>query len=334
VKALALISGGLDSLLAAKVMRDTGIDVIGLYFVTSFGTCHKKALQTEVTHAAKAAQSVGIPLEVIDITEDFFKILRKPKHGFGSQVNPCIDCKILMLAKARALLEKYQASFVVTGEVLGQRPMSQHRRALSIIEQESGLEGLMVRPLSARLLAETIPEKQGWISRERLLSISGRSRRPQIALAQALGIERYPNAAGGCLLTEEAFSRRFRDLLSHDECSLENTKLLTLGRHFRIGERTKLVVGRDQCESEALPGFLKQGDYLFMPPLDLAGPTALGRGVFDEGLIRLACSIVSRYCDRHGASEVSVVYQIKGCAATCQCVARAADDGQIHALRI
>lgn len=321
-------------MLAAKVVRLAGIEVIGLYFVTSFGTCHKKALENQEKKSMSAARSAGIPLETIDITDDFFKILRKPKHGFGSQVNPCIDCKILMLAKAAALLEKYRASFVVTGEVLGQRPMSQHRRALSIIEQESGLEGLVVRPLSARLLDETIPEKQGWISREHLLSISGRSRKPQMALAQSLGIEQYPNAAGGCLLTEKDFARRFRDLLSHEECGLDNAKLLAIGRHFRIGERTKLVVGRDQCESEALSGFLRQGDYLFMPPDDVAGPTALGRGVFDEELIRVACSIVSRYCDRHGVSDIPVVYRVFGRAATCQYLAPAADETAIHTMRI
>ncbi len=334
MKALALISGGLDSMLAARVIRDCGVDVHGLNFVTSFGMCHKKTLLQTESPSALAARSVGIPLETIDITDDFFTLLRKPKHGFGSCVNPCIDCKILMLHKARALLDTYQASFVVTGEVLGQRPMSQHRRALAIIERESGLEGLVVRPLSAGLLDETVPEKKGWVSRQRLLSISGRSRKPQIALAQSWGITQYPNAAGGCLLTEKEFARRFRDLVSHKACTLDNVKLLTIGRHFRLSEKTKLIVGRDQCESEALPGFVMPGDYLFTPTVDMAGPTALGRGLLNDEMVRLSCSIVSRYCDRGGVPQVPIMYHISGSLKAAQCIAPAAEESLVHAKRI
>jgi tRNA U34 2-thiouridine synthase MnmA/TrmU len=297
MKALALISGGLDSTLAAKLVKEQGIEVIGLNFHTSFGTCEKDAAGQLRNRAEESASSMGIELKTIDISEDFFRMFKNPRYGYGANINPCIDCKILMLRKAKELMEGLDAAFVVTGEVLGQRPMSQHRYALKIIEEESGLKGLVVRPLSARLLGETIPEKEGWVSRDKLLDFSGRSRKPQMALACAHNIKDYPNAAGGCLLTDPEFAKRLKELIGHQELSMQNVKLLKIGRHFRISERTKLVVGRNEKENEQLVSLAGENDYLFLPTEELAGPTSLGRGIFNEALINLSCRITCRYCD-------------------------------------
>jgi hypothetical protein len=204
-------------------------------------------------------------------------------------------------------MQEVGAHFVFTGEVLGQRPMSQHRRALAIIEKESGLEGLVLRPLSAKLLPETIPEKEGWVDRNKLLGFSGRSRRPQFDLARIFNIKDYPCPAGGCLLTDPEFSKRMKDLLLHGRIDLNNVNLLKVGRHFRLSQASKLIVGRNENENYRIIQLAQDGDYLFEPRTN-AGPTALGRGIFDEGLVQLAGAIVSSYCDRPDTaqSEISV----------------------------
>jgi tRNA U34 2-thiouridine synthase MnmA/TrmU len=251
-------------------------------------------------------------LETADIGADFLGLLNQPRYGFGANMNPCIDCKILMLKKARGLLDDYKADFIVTGEVLGQRPMSQHRQALELIEKKSGLEGLLLRPLSAKLLPETTPEKNGWISREKLLNIGGRSRRPQVNLARGFGIKDYPNAAGGCLLTDPKFSDRLKELIAHKELSLENIELLKIGRHFRISGQAKLVVARDEKEGKELENLARPGDCLFFPNDQLAGPTSLGRGEFNPDLINFSCSITCRYCDLNGAQEAEILINKEG----------------------
>jgi tRNA U34 2-thiouridine synthase MnmA/TrmU len=254
-------------------------------------------------------------------------------------MNPCIDCKILMLTKARELMSHWGADFVVTGEVVGQRPMSQHKKALELIERKSDLKGLVLRPLSAKLLAETVPEREGWIDRNKLLDFSGRTRKPQMSLARDLKIENYPNASGGCLLTDPEFAKRLRDLLARQELSLTNIELLKVGRHFRIAPDAKLVVGRNQKEDELLVDLAQEGDYLFMPCEELAGPTSLGRGRMGEELIRVACQITCRYCDLNGAKEAEIVYKRKtghGLAGNGDFSLRvaAAEAGKLKALRI
>jgi len=226
-------------------------------------------------------------------------VLEKPAHGYGANMNPCIDCRILFFKKSRELMEQSGSSFIITGEVLGQRPMSQFRRQMNLIEREAGLEGLVVRPLSAKLLAPTIPEKNGWISRDRMLDIAGRSRKPQIALARDLGINDYPCAAGGCLLTDPEFAGRIRDLIYHDELDMQNINLLKSGRYFRLSPSAKLIVGRNEGENKMLAMLAKDGDYLFEPQ-GINGPAAVGKGSFSQELLELSRRIVARYCDREG----------------------------------
>jgi tRNA-specific 2-thiouridylase len=302
MKAIALVSGGLDSLLAARLIEKQGVEVILVNFKIPF--CHSKP-----GHGAnRLFGSLGPSLRIIELSEDFLEIVKNPVYGYGSNINPCIDCKILMLRKAKELMREFGAEFVITGEVLGQRPMSQHRRALAIIEKDSGLSGLLLRPLSARLLDQTIPEKEGWVSREKLLRLNGRGRKAQIALARELKLEGYSNPAGGCLLTDARFSQRLRELMGHDELNLGNIELLKIGRHFRISPQAKLIVGRDEKENEILSSLAKEGDYLFRPKV-LAGPTSLGRGILDAGLIKFSCEITSSYFDLEGCLEAELVYE-------------------------
>ncbi|MDD5154948.1 MAG: tRNA 4-thiouridine(8) synthase ThiI [Candidatus Omnitrophica bacterium] len=311
MKAVALLSGGLDSTLAAKLIQGLGIEITALNFKTPFCLCDQKT-DSGCAHTAKtAAGNLGITLKVINISDDFFGVLKNPKHGYGSHMNPCIDCRILKFKKAKIFMQERGADFILTGEVLGQRPMSQHRKALDIIEKESGLEGLVLRPLSARLLPETIPEKRGWVDRNRLLSISGRSRRPQFELANTMNIKDYACPAGGCLLTDPEFTKRIRDLMSYGTLDINNAELLKVGRHFRLSENTRLVVGRNEKENARIQGLAKEQDTVFWP-LNLAGPSALTRGALDTGLIELSSKIVCRYCDLNGNANADIAYRAVG----------------------
>ncbi|MDD5166535.1 MAG: 7-cyano-7-deazaguanine synthase [Candidatus Omnitrophica bacterium] len=305
MRAIALISGGLDSRLAAKFVKEEGVDIIPLNFRIPF--CHRE--RNNYTLADEIRKDLGTELKKINLAEDFLEIVKNPKHGYGSNINPCIDCKILMLHKAGELMQGLNAKFIITGEVLGQRPMSQHRDALKIIEKESGLEGLVLRPLSAKLLEETVPERENWINRNRLLSFSGRTRKPQIELAKNLDIQNYPNAGGGCLLTDPEFSKRLKELIAHRELSIDNVALLKVGRHFRISDSAKLIVGRDEQENKELEDLARADDYLFFPGEDLAGPTALGRGEYNDELIELSCRLTSSYCDLNGQAKARIFYR-------------------------
>lgn len=309
MKAIALISGGLDSTLATHMMRDQGVELIALNFKTPFCLCDGKASSGCGSHAKRVADGLGIPLEVVNVTEEFLEVIRSPRHGYGSNMNPCIDCRVLKFRKAKEFMQKTGASFIVTGEVLGQRPMSQHRQALHIIDRESELEGLVLRPLSAKLFPETIPEKMGWVSREKLLDLSGRSRKPQIELAERLHIKDYPCPAGGCLLTDPEFSKKVKDLIGHQELNLHNVQLLKIGRHFRFSKAAKLIIGRNERENNSLLQLALEQDYLFMPGDDMAGPTSLGRGNFSEELITLSCRITCHYCDRDSSTDVAIRYR-------------------------
>jgi tRNA-uridine 2-sulfurtransferase len=306
MKAIILLSGGLDSILAAELMSREDLELYAVNFKTPFCLCdrHSSGLGCGST-ARKVADAIGIDLEIINATSDFLEVLKDPAHGYGANMNPCIDCRILFFRKSKELMEKTGASFIITGEVLGQRPMSQFRRQMDLIEKEAGLDGLVVRPLSAKLLAPTIPEKNGWISRERMLDIAGRSRKPQIALAKDLGINDYPCAAGGCLLTDPEFAKRIKDLIKHDELDMHNINLLKVGRYFRLSESVKLIVGRNENENNMLTSLAKEGDYVFRPAT-INGPTAVGKGLFSPDEIDVACRIVSRYCDRNGEFDADI----------------------------
>src|SRR5665648_106057 len=308
IKAVALFSGGLDSILAVKLIEEQGIKVKGVNFKTPFFGPDKTFL---------AAKSLDMDLEIIDITQELLEILRNPKHGLGKNMNPCIDCHTLMFKKAGEYMTNIGASFILSGEVLGERPMSQNRNSLSIIEKESEFKGRILRPLSALLLAETIPEKKGLVNRNKLLDISGRSRKRQIELAAKMGIENYPSPAGGCKLTEPAFAKRLGDLFTQESFSLEEIGLLKLGRHFRLSRDIKLVVGRNKEENEKIKEYFQEGDFLFKAK-NLKGPVSLlkkGANVANE-LINKSCQIIARYCDRDEEEneEVSIDYyrELKG----------------------
>lgn len=302
MKAIALVSGGLDSTLAARIIKDLSVDLIALNTRSPFCLCNRKKEDGSCSHeAARVSQELGVQLITLNTSFEFLEIVKKPKHGYGSHMNPCIDCRILLFKKAKEAMQKEGASFVITGEVLGQRPMSQRLAAMRLIEQEAGLEGLVVRPLSARALEPTIPEKQGWIDRAKLLAISGRGRKEQIALASSLGIKDYPCPSGGCLLTDPEFSRRLKDLMRHSEMNLEDILLLKTGRHFRVSKLAKLIVGRNEPENNRLASLKEENDFFFQP-LELAGPSAILRAESaDNSILELCSRIVAKYCD--GAND-------------------------------
>lgn len=297
MKALCVFSGGLDSMLSAELIRAQGIDVLALFFQTPFFTSGR---------AEKSAHSMGLALKVVDITKRHLEVVRNPKHGYGGNMNPCIDCHALMCRIAGEMLDEEEADFVVTGEVLGQRPMSQNRKSLALVATESGLDGLLLRPLCAKHLPVTIPEKKGWVDRERLMDFQGRSRKPQIALAGRLNIKHYPSPAGGCLLTEAAFSKRLKDLFSSDtHIEVDKIELLKVGRHFRIGPETKLIVGRNRQENEIIRSLASHDD-LLLTTMSTPGPTVLVSGPVIEGLLEQAAAITVAYSDVVEGEERSV----------------------------
>ncbi|UCF83962.1 MAG: tRNA 4-thiouridine(8) synthase ThiI, partial [Desulfobacteraceae bacterium] len=256
--------------------------------------------------ARESAQSMDLPLIVVDITKRHLDMIKHPKHGYGSNMNPCIDCHALMFKIAGEILEKEGADFILTGEVLGQRPMSQNKKALAQIANESGLGGLLLRPLSAKRLPVTILEEKGWVKRELLMDFQGRSRKPQMELARTLNIEGYPSPAGGCLLTEKVFSRRLRDLFSsQSNQDLREIELLKLGRHFRISPHAKLVVGRNEGENKKIRTLSGQND-LILISASVPGPTVLLSGSFSNASLELAAAITASYSDGEDSKEIAV----------------------------
>ena len=247
-------------------------------------------------------------LRIFEITKKFMEMLKCPKHGYGTNMNPCIDCRILMLERAAEYMEEVGASFLVTGEVLGERPMSQHQDALNLIEKESGLKGKILRPLSAKLLKPTIAEKEGLIDREKLFDIQGRSRRSQMDLAEAYGIDDYPTPAGGCLLTDPGFSVRLRDLFRHGDATVNDIKLLKYGRHFRFSEECKVIVGRDERENEGILSLAMSGD-LVLKVANFSGPITIVRGQVSDEQIYMAAAMTARYSKARGEKIVEVSYR-------------------------
>jgi tRNA U34 2-thiouridine synthase MnmA/TrmU len=306
IKALAMLSGGLDSTLAVKLMMELGIDLEAIYFYTIFCTCNRASNGCGF-HSQRVAKEFGIPLKVMNISEEYLAVVKSPKYGYGSHLNPCIDCRIFTFRKAREYMSEIGAGFLVTGEVLGERPMSQKLCVFRIIEKETGLEGLILRPLSARLLEPSIPEKEGWVDRERLLAIQGRSRKPQIKLAEELGVADYPCPAGGCLLTDPIFSKKIKDLIEHDELSLDNLNFLKLGRYFRLTEKVKLVVGRNEDENNRIINSARPEDLIFQV-VESPGPTALARGQEADNLTQEICQKVASYADDadHGQIKIAL----------------------------
>ena len=306
-KAVALLSGGLDSILATRLILDQGISVEAVNFSTVF--CNCTARGKTCLASKSAADQLGVPLKVFEVTKEYIEIVKKPKHGYGSNMNPCLDCRIFMFKKAGEYMKKSGASFIFTGEVLGQRPMSQRRDAMKLIDKESGLEGFVLRPLSAKLLELTVPEKEGYVDREKLLEIKGRSRKVQISLSSSFGINDYPGPAGGCLLTDPGFAKRIKDLMKHDpDFAINDIKLLKLGRHFRLAPRAKLVVGRNEEENKRLVALVKEKDLIFHPT-DNKGPTGVGRGIFDKELISQASRIIAKYSSKKRDEELAISYK-------------------------
>ena len=249
-KAIALFSGGLDSTLAVLAVGRQGIDVQAVRFLTPF--------DPDIS-AGVAAAKFGFDVTIHRLDETFLDIVKNPPHGHGKNMNPCIDCRILMLRNARAYMERVEADFIVTGEVLGQRPMSQRKDMLYHIDKEAGVSGYVVRPLSAKFLAITVPEAEGMIDREKLYGFSGRSRKPQMNLAKEFGLRDYAAPAGGCLLTEPNYAHRLKDLLKHAPSpAMNEIELLRMGRHFRYSPRCKIIVGRDEDENAKLEALSDQ----------------------------------------------------------------------------
>jgi tRNA-uridine 2-sulfurtransferase len=303
-KAIALLSGGLDSTLAVKVLLDQGITVEALNFTSPFCTCTGKNAGCK-SEAVRVAEEFKIPIKVMHKGAEYLEILRNPKHGYGKGMNPCIDCRIYLLRKAKEYMQESGADFVFTGEVLGQRPMSQRRDTLRVIERESGLQGLLLRPLSAKHFEPTIPELEGWVDREKLLSIHGRSRKEQIELAAELDVKNYPCPAGGCLLTEPSFVGKVRDVFDHsDELNLRDFRLLKLGRHFRIGNRTKVIMGRNEAENELLERAVQSGEAM-LRWVEGMSPLAAVMGETNDELLQRAAQVLLRYTKAAPGAEAT-----------------------------
>ncbi|HTR44831.1 MAG TPA: hypothetical protein VMH06_03895 [Thermodesulfovibrionales bacterium] len=304
-KAIALLSGGLDSTLAVLVLLRQRIEVTAVTFLTHFG-CDIGDSSSCSKNPFPAAEKFGFTVKLCHLADKFTEIVKNPVFGHGKNMNPCIDCRILMLREAKELMEMTGADFIATGEVIGQRPMSQRRDTLNVIDREAGLKGCVVRPLSARILAETEPERRGLVKRELLYGFNGRSRKPQMALAEEFGLTDYPAPAGGCLLTEPNFSFRLRELLSMTpEPSQKDLNLLRVGRHFRLSPACKAVVGRDEKENGSLEALAGTEDYLFIVE-DTGSPTVLLSGDGSEHFMNLAASFCARYSDAKNLSEVEV----------------------------
>ena len=285
-RALAMISGGLDSILAAKLIKEQGIDVIGICFRSYFFSEES---------AKKMTKQIDIPLVVVDFSKEHFELVKNPKHGRGKNMNPCIDCHSMMMNYAGELLEKYEADFIITGEVLNQRPMSQNRQALDIVKKESGFKDKILRPLCAKNLQPTEMELNGLVDREKLMKISGRSRKVQMALAEEWGIKEYPSPAGGCRLTEPGYALRLKDLLGFNSTPNENElSLLRYGRHFRTKDNNKIIAARTKEEGDEIKKLIND-TYLNFHPIDFSGALVVMENEGTAEDRELAARIAVRY---------------------------------------
>jgi tRNA-specific 2-thiouridylase len=314
-KCVALISGGLDSMLAARVMQDHGVHVEGINFYTGFcveGHTHairRGARDRPKRHNALwVAEQLGIKLHMIDVIEEYKDVVINPKHGYGANLNPCLDCKGFMVGKAREWMEANGFDFLVTGEVLGQRPMSQRRDTMPVVARESGARDRLLRPLCAKLLPPTLPERERWVDRERLFDFNGRSRKPQMALAERFGLTDYAQPAGGCcFLTNQQYSNKLADLWrtrGEKRYELEDILLLKVGRHLRPRPHFKLIVARDDGENNFLLGFRDRYTHLFAD--SHPGPLALIDGEPQARDLELAARLTARFGKGREAGQVSV----------------------------
>jgi tRNA-uridine 2-sulfurtransferase len=301
VKCLVMFSGGLDSTIAVHLLRNQGLEVLALHFVLPFYS------GLGDVHAAirERAGMLGVPLRIEEEAEGYLAMFKDPQFGYGKNINPCLDCRIQRLSKAALIMREEGASFIATGEVVGQRPMSQRRDCLDIIEKRTGLRGLLLRPLSAGLLRPTIPEEKGWVDRKKLLSIGGRGRKDQIAYAKLHGLS-YPSPGGGCTLTNEQTKRRFADLVRHStDFSLADFKLIAYGRHFRLGRNLRLIVARDDSENGVLEKLLLSEDFS-LTTSDVPGPLGILRGTASKEDLEKACRIIARYSKARMQTAVRV----------------------------
>jgi len=313
-KAVALLSGGLDSMLAVRVVLDQGIPVTGVRFITHFGCdpVSSGSCGHDVEPLVKLWGHLGFTVRMSHLGQDYIDMVKNPRFGRGKNMNPCVDCRIMMISWAREVLEREDAGFLITGEVLNQRPMSQTRERFRQIDRQLGLEGLVVRPLSARLLEPTLAEKEGVVDRSRLLDISGRGRTRQYALAAKYGITDIPQPSGGCLLTDPGYSARLRDLWAHDpDAGARDINLLRVGRHFRPTSECKVIVGRDEAENKVLQGARSAGDTIVYLK-DHQGPMTLVRGRYGSDELRLAAGLAIRYGDVPGKAPADVIVDRKG----------------------
>lgn len=302
IKTIVLLSGGLDSSLSLKLVKEQGIEIMAIKFTSPLCTCDQKGK----CYAKEIAFVEEVPLKIISKGKDYLSLLRNPRFGYGRGMNPCIDCRIYMLRRAKKLMQEIGASFIVTGEVLGQRPMSQYRKALETIERESELKGKVLRPLSARLLSPSEPEKKGWVDRKKLLDIEGRSRKKQLKIAVKKEIKDFACAAGGCLLTQQEFANKLRDVMKYNpELTWKDISLLKVGRHFRIGTG-KIVVGRNSSENKFLLKGKNNEDFVFEVP-DSGSPITILQGEKSKENIRNAAGLTAGYC-REDKEKILVRY--------------------------
>lgn len=317
-KAVALISGGLDSMLAARVVKDQGIHVEGINFFTGFcveGHTHaiRGQRRGKRNNALWVAEELGIRLHIIDVIEEYKDVVINPRHGYGANLNPCLDCKSFMVGKAREWMVKQKFDFIITGEVIGQRPMSQRRDTFPVIARESGAKDRLLRPLCAKLQPATQPEREGWVDREQLFGFSGRSRKPQIKLAATLGIKEFSQPAGGCcFLTDMAYANKMRDMWQtrgEKTYDLDDIMLLKVGRHLRPEPHFKMIVARDEGETNYLTGYRSRFDHLLMTSHN--GPLTLLDGILGDDELKLAARIAARFGQGRDAEQVSFLVVTK-----------------------
>ena len=321
-KAVALISGGLDSLLAARLMLEQGIHVEGINFYTGFcveGHTHairkKDKKKPKRNNALWSAEQLGIKLHIIDIIEEYKDIVINPKHGYGANLNPCLDCKIFMVRKARQWMDEHGFDFIITGEVIGQRPMSQRKDLLPVVVRESGADDRLLRPLCAKNLAATLPEREGWVERDKLLDFHGRNRKPQMALAKKFGFEDYASPAGGCcFLTDVSYAKKLADLWQAQQekkYELDDIMLLKVGRHIRPKPNYKLIVSREEGENKFLSGYRK--NFTYLETESCGGPLTLVDGKATDEDLETASRIVARFSQGKNEDSVTVkITQING----------------------
>jgi tRNA-uridine 2-sulfurtransferase len=317
-KAVALISGGLDSMLAAKIVLEQGVHVEGLNFFTGFcveGHTHairqKDKTKSKRNNALWVAEQLGIKLHIVDVVEEYKKVVINPKHGYGAHLNPCLDCKIFMVRHAKAWLDENGFDFIITGEVVGQRPKSQRKYAMPIVAKESGATDRLLRPLSAKNLPPTLPELEGWIDREKLLGFNGRGRKPQFQLAEKYQIRDFAQPAGGCcFLTDKCYSEKLRDLWQYrgeKTYEIDDVMLLKVGRHLRPRASFKMIIGREEGENNFLEGYRKQ--FIHLRTISHVGPLVLLDGQPSSEDIKLAAAITARFSG--GRDDDKVVIQVE-----------------------